>query len=104
MLKKLTVLGFIAILPTGTSLASDDCLVPMTDWQPRDAVVQLAAAKDWTVRRIKIDDGCYQIDGSDPDGRRIEVTIHPATLAVLELEYKGDHDEHGLGAEGRNDD
>ncbi|KAF0132370.1 MAG: hypothetical protein FD152_1952, partial [Xanthobacteraceae bacterium] len=36
---------------------------------------------------IKIDDGCYEIDGRDAEGRRIEVTVHPATLQVIELEY-----------------
>ena len=40
------------------------------------------------VRRIKIDDGCYEIDGSDAEGRGIEVTVHPAALDVLELEFE----------------
>ena len=62
----------------------------MTDWQPRDAVARLAEENGWTVRRIKIDDGCYEIDGNDADGRRIEVTLHPATLQVIELDYEDD--------------
>jgi hypothetical protein len=65
----------------------------MADWQPRDAVARLAAENGWTVRRIKIDDGCYEIDGTDGEGRRIEVTVHPATLHVIEFEYEDD-DEH----------
>ena len=52
---------------------------------------RLAEEKGWTLRRIKIDDGCYEIDGTDAEGRRIEVTLHPATLQVIELEYE----EHG---------
>jgi hypothetical protein len=44
------------------------------------------------VRRIKIDDGCYEIDGQDAEGRRIEVTVHPATLEVIEFEYEDDDD------------
>ena len=40
------------------------------------------------LRRIKIDDGCYEIDGTDGDGRRIEVTVHPATLDVLKVEFE----------------
>ena len=81
---------FLVILAlAGGAVADDDCYVPMANWQPRDAVVRLAAEQGWTVRRIKIDDGCYEIDGTDPEGRRIEATVHPATLAVIELEYKG---------------
>lgn len=35
--------------------------------------VRLAAERGWTVRRIKIDDGCYESDGRNAEGRRIEV-------------------------------
>ena len=92
MKKTLTILGFLAVLLAGAALADEDCFVPMADWQPRDAVVRLAEEYGWTVRRIKIDDGCYEIDGSDVEGRRIEVTVHPATLQVIEIEYE-DHDD-----------
>ena len=90
MKRILTILALLAMLPAGVALADDDCFVPMVNWQPREAVARLAAEKGWTVRRIKIDDGCYEIDGRDAQGRRIEVTIHPATLEVLALEYEDD--------------
>jgi uncharacterized membrane protein YkoI len=62
--------------------------VPMADWQPRAAVQQMAEAQGWTVRRIKIDDGCYEIDATDADGRAFEVKVDPATLAIVELEFE----------------
>jgi hypothetical protein len=89
----LTILTFLVLLPVGAALADDDCFVPMDDWQPREAVARLAAEKGWKVRRIKIDDGCYEIDGSDAQGRHIEVTIHPATLQVIEVEYDDQDDD-----------
>ena len=93
MKNTLTILGFLAAFPAGEALADDDCFVPMADWQPRDAVQRLAEDNGWSVRRIKIDDGCYEIDGRDAEGRRIEVTVHPATLEVIEFEYEDDEDE-----------
>ena len=96
MRKTLMILAFLAGFPAGVALADEDCFVPMSDWQPREAVVRLAEEKGWTVRRIKIDDGCYEIDGKDQAGRRIEVTVHPATLEVLRIENEeseGDGDE-----------
>lgn len=90
MKKTLTILGFLAALPAGAALADDDCYVPMADWQPREAVARLAKENGWTVRRIKIDDGCYEIDGRDAEGRRIEVTVHPATLQVIQVELEGE--------------
>lgn len=88
MPKGLTIITLVALLAAGVARAEDDCLVPMADWQPRAAVARLAETNGWTVARIKIDDGCYEIDGSDAEGRRIEVTVHPATLQVMEIEYE----------------
>ena len=75
MKKTLTMLAFV--LAAGAVQADEDCFVPMANWQPREAVARLATEQGWTVRRIKIDDGCYEVDGTDAQGRRIEVTVHP---------------------------
>ncbi|RXF75577.1 PepSY domain-containing protein [Hansschlegelia zhihuaiae] len=88
MQRALTILALLVGLSAGAALADDDCFVPMADWRPREAVARLAAENGWTVRRIKIDDGCYEIEGDDADGRRIEATVHPATLRVIEFHYK----------------
>lgn len=88
MRKTLTILALMAALPAGTALAEEGCFVPMSDWQPRAAVVKLAHDKGWTVRRIKIDDGCYEIDGKDASGQSFEATVHPATLEVLKIEQE----------------
>lgn len=88
MRKTLTILGLVAGLPAGAALADDDCFVPMADWQPRSAVEALAVEQGWTVRRIKIDDGCYEVDGTDSDGKAFEVKLNPGTLQVVEFEYE----------------
>lgn len=95
MKRSLAIVAFLAALPFGAAHADDDrdCFAPMTDWQPREAVTRLAAEKGWTVRRIKVDDGCYEIIGRDAEGRSIEATVHPATLQVLDVEYKDDNDD-----------
>jgi len=84
----------IGLGAAGAALADDDdCRVPMADWQPREAVQQMAEAQGWTVRRIKTDDGCYEIKGRDATGREIEVKVDPATLAIVEFEYEDDDDD-----------
>lgn len=86
---QLTILIVAAAFgPAGVARAEDGCTVPMADWQPRLAVQQMAEAQGWTVRRIKIDDGCYEIIGSDAEGRVIEVMVDPATLTVMTFEYE----------------
>ena len=91
MRKTLLFLAVLAGLPAGQALAEESCFVPMAEWQPREAVARLAKDKGWDVRRIKIDDGCYEIDARDA-GRRIEVTVHPATLQVISIETEEDED------------
>lgn len=93
MRKTLTILAFLAALPAGAALADEDCFVPMADWQPREAVAEFATSQGWEVRRIKIDDGCYEIDGRDAQGRAIEVKLHPGTLQIIEFEFEDDDDD-----------
>jgi len=76
----------------------DDCKVPMAQWQPREAVEQMAKAQGWTVRRIKVDDGCYQIRGRDGNGREFEAKVDPGSLAVVRIKHKN---ERGDGDDGR---
>lgn len=75
--------------------ASDDCTVPMTDWQPRGAVANVAKAQGWTIRRIRIDDGCYEVMGTDAQGRGIEAKLNPGTLQILTVEFEDDGHEDG---------
>ena len=93
MRKTLMILGFLAMMPAGAALADEACFVPMADWQPREAVEKLAQTKGWTVRRIKIDDGCYELKGQDENGKTIEVTIHPATLEVIRVEHEDEEED-----------
>jgi hypothetical protein len=63
----------------------------MADWQPKSAVQAAARQQGWTVRRIKIDDGCYEIHAIDAEGRRIEVKMNPATLEIMQAGDDRDH-------------
>lgn len=84
----------LSALAPGVAVADDDdCKVPMAQWQPREAVEQMAKARGWTVRRIKIDDGCYEIKGHDENGRAIEVKVEPGSLAVIRVKHKNGRDD-----------
>lgn len=88
------------VATTGVALADDDdCNVPMANWQSREAAQKMAEAQGWTVRRIKTDDGCYEIKGIDAQGRTIEVKIDPGTLAIVKMKYEDDNNR-GTGRNG----
>lgn len=86
-------LATVALAPK--AWAGDDCAVPMTDWQPRSAVAAVAKAQGWTIRRIRIDDGCYEVIGTDAQGRAIEAKLNPGTLHILEVEFEDEGHEDG---------
>ena len=77
----------LAALPTW---ADDDCDAPVNRWQSREAVRQMAAQQGWQIQRLKIDDGCYEIRGTDAQGRTFKAKIDPETLKVLKMKQR-DH-------------
>ena len=68
--------------------ADDDCDAPVERWQSRDAVRQMADRQGWQIQRLKIDDGCYEIRGTDSQGRSFKAKIDPETLKVLKLKQR----------------
>ena len=89
-------------LVTLPAWAGDDCDAPLNRWQTREAVRQMAAAQGWQIHRLKIDDGCYEIRGTDAQGRTFKAKIDPETLKVLKMK-QDDHQrsrERDRGQEG----
>ncbi|MCW2311288.1 PepSY domain-containing protein [Rhodoferax antarcticus] len=85
----LVALAFgLAVLPTW---ADDDCNAPMDRWQSREAVRHMADRQGWQIQRLKIDDGCYEIRGTDAQGRGFKAKIDPETLKVVKMKQR-DHD------------
>lgn len=91
------ILALAALMPAGAVLADDDdCRVPADQWQPREAVMTLAQENGWTVSDFEIDDGCYEIEVVDREGKRFEAKLDPATLVVIEMERRdGKRKGHG---------
>lgn len=74
-------------------MAGDDCDVPVERWQTREAVTRMAGEKSWDLKRIKIDDGCYEVRGTDAQGRAFKAKLDPETLEVVKIKYR-DHEGH----------
>lgn len=85
---------FLALAGLAPAMADDDdCHVPMTQWQPREAVQKMGEEHGWQVSRIRIDDGCYEIRGVDETGQPFKAKIDPATLSIVKMTRKGRHDD-----------
>lgn len=101
-MKTKPVILSLALLLVGTPLlADDDCDDPVANWQPRENLRQKLEGEGWTVYRIKVDDGCYEVKGLAPEGYRAEASFAPASLELMELE--DEDDDHGYGNKKRQD-
>jgi hypothetical protein len=80
--------AFAALGASCTALADTDCSDPIADWKPREALRHQVELRGWTVQRIKVDDGCYEVRGTDRLGNRVKAKYGPATLRIRSLEIE----------------
>lgn len=50
------------------------------EWRPMDQLEKKLVDSGWKVRRIKVDDQCYEVYGFDDKGQRVEAYFHPKTF------------------------
>lgn len=66
------------------SASSDNCgNVEPAKWMTIDQVRAKATEMGLDVRKVEIDDGCYEVYAIDGKGQRIEAYLHPATGEVV---------------------
>ncbi|BDW96445.1 hypothetical protein MACH10_21300 [Thalassospira tepidiphila] len=71
-------------LTAHTAQASDDyCNVPKSEWQSMDALKEKLMAEGWDVRKIKEDEGCYEVYAVKADGKKVEAYFNPATFELV---------------------
>lgn len=71
------------LLGAGPALAESSCQVPEAEWQTQAALQQKLEGEGWTIRQIKIDEGCYEVYGTNAQGERVEAYFDPKSLALL---------------------
>jgi hypothetical protein len=81
----------LGILVSGAAWADDDCVAPANQWQPREALRQQIERQGWTVQRIKVEDGCYEVRGTDRRGNKFKGTYQPDSLRIRKLEIDFTH-------------
>jgi hypothetical protein len=70
-----------------TGLATCDS-GPKEGWQPQAKLEQMLKDKGWTVRRVKVDGGCYEVYALDDKGARVEAYFHPVTLEPVQTKAR----------------
>ncbi|WP_346898530.1 PepSY domain-containing protein [uncultured Roseibium sp.] len=88
MKKTLTALTLAAALSgfAGAALASEGHAkidAPRDQWMSVDQITQKMTAEGYKVRRVKVEDGAYEVYALDANGKRVEAIVHPVTGQIL---------------------
>jgi len=80
---------FASVAAVSGAQADDDhrCpSVPADRWMSERQIRERATSLGLEVRKIEIDDGCYEVKARNRDGRRQEVRFHPETGEQVSVE------------------
>lgn len=59
------------------------CKEPSKEWQLREDLEDKLKAEGWDIRKVKIDNGCYEVYGFDGKGKRREAYFNPKTFELV---------------------
>ena len=62
---------------------------PQSGWKTQKVLQDTLKKEGWQVRKSKVDGGCYEVYGTDPQGNRVEAYFHPITLEKLLVSRRG---------------
>lgn len=82
-------LGLVAAQPAAAT-GKMTCDAPQKSWKSMDALQQRLTRQGWQVRKAKVDGGCYEVYGTDPQGRRVEAYFHPVSFKLLLSSRRGE--------------
>ncbi|MES2756243.1 MAG: PepSY domain-containing protein [Pseudomonadota bacterium] len=81
-----TFAALVVFCTSAAAFADTECTDPIAAWKPRELLRQEVEQRGWTVQRIKVDDGCYEVRGTDRMGNKVKAKYAPATLRIRSLE------------------
>jgi hypothetical protein len=62
---------------------------PQSGWKSQESLKTKLVKEGWTVRKSKVDGGCYEVYGTTPKGEKVEAYFHPVTFEKLYVARRG---------------
>ncbi|PKR56844.1 hypothetical protein COO92_18925 [Thalassospira lohafexi] len=78
----------LAVLVPPARADDDMCNVPKADWQTKEALSAKLTAEGWDVRKVKVEDGCFEVYAIDAAGKKVEAYFNPATLDAVKIKQE----------------
>ena len=57
--------------------------IPKEEWKPQAELERKLKNEGWTISRVKIENGCYEVYGKNATGKKMETFFHPKTFEVV---------------------
>jgi hypothetical protein len=89
MIRILVAACVVAALPS-VAFAGANCKAnPKAEWMTEADAKAKLVAQGYKIDKFKIDGNCYEIYGSNKDGKKVEIYFDTKTLDVVKTEIKG---------------
>ncbi|ATW05377.1 PepSY domain-containing protein [Sphingopyxis sp. BSNA05] len=62
---------------------------PQSGWKTQAQLEAALVEQGWTVKKSKVDGGCYEVYGTTPEGEPVEAYFHPVSLEKLLVSRRG---------------
>ena len=86
-MKRAFLLTAIAVAIASPAFAAGNACstAPKSAWQPQSKLEKMLKADGLTVKRIKVENGCYEVYATDKDGKRMNLAYNAETLQQNDL-------------------
>ena len=91
-LKLLPIAAALALATAASPAAATgkmSCDAPQKQWKSMAKLQASLVKQGWQVRKAKVDGGCYEVYGTDPQGNRVEAYFHPVSFKKLLVSRRG---------------
>jgi hypothetical protein len=83
-MNRIMVVAACCFLMTGPAFAAGGCSrAPASKFKPKATLAHMLAREGYTVRRIKVENGCYEVYALDKHGRRYNAAYNAETFKKM---------------------
>jgi hypothetical protein len=86
-MKQNLLIATLAVFAASVAQAHGDvkCDTPKAEWRGQMELQSKLVNEGWKVRKVKVENGCYEVYGFDPKGQKAEVFFDPKTFEPVLL-------------------
>jgi hypothetical protein len=85
---KITVAALAIVCSTSAFAGAKCAKHPKNEWMPEAEAQAKIKAEGYSIKKFKVDGNCYEIYGTNKDGKKVEIYYDTKTLKVVKSEIE----------------